>query len=218
MSLTQLKKKNPDLKIRSIEDAGFSRYGSIVSQYNFSELISEMESIPVPDDDVIYIADVEGTGDLEISRLLSKEFYGEMPIQIGFCGGSNLSLNALEWHKGSELIIAMTDCILMLACLQDMEGYSLDSSKVQTFYLKQGQAVELYGTTLHFAPCKVNGNGFRAVIILPENTNHPIDRSTHRQNILQGKNKWMIVHPCAPQSLLSDTHIGITGENLTILL
>ena len=42
---------------------------------------------------------------------LQKKGYGELPIQIGYCNGKNYKLNALEYHRSSEIDVAVkTQC------------------------------------------------------------------------------------------------------------
>lgn len=60
--------------------------------------------------------------------------YGEMPIQIGFCNGNNYKLNALEYHRTSEIDVAASDLILLLGWQADVEeDYTYDTSKVEAF-------------------------------------------------------------------------------------
>lgn len=88
--------------------------------------------------------------------------YGEMPVQIGYCNGHNSKLNALEYHRDSEINVAATDMILMLGLLTDVEkDHTYDTSKVKAFLVPAGTAVEVYATTLHYAPCGVDGKGFQ---------------------------------------------------------
>lgn len=64
-------------------------------------------------------------------------------------------MNALEYHRSSELDIAQTDLILLLGMQQDIEnGDIYDTSKVEAFLVPAGTGVELYATTLRYAPCK----------------------------------------------------------------
>ena len=75
--------------------------------------------------------------------------------KIGYCNGDNHKLNALEYHRSSELDIAQTDLILLLGMQQDIEnGDIYDTSKVEAFLVPAGTGVELYATTLRYAPCK----------------------------------------------------------------
>ena len=49
--------------------------------------------------------------------------------------------------------MAASDLILLLGWQADVEeDYTYDTSKVEAFLLPKGVAVELYATTLHYAP------------------------------------------------------------------
>ena len=45
---------------------------------------------------------------------LRDSFYGGMDIQVGYCNGRNTTYNGFEYHKGSEINIAVTDFMLVL--------------------------------------------------------------------------------------------------------
>lgn len=103
---------------------------------------------------------------------MQNRAYGGMPIQLGYCNGSNHLLNCLEYHRDSEVDIAADDVILLLGKQDEIENGVYSTDKVAAFLLPAGMGVELYATTLHYAPC--NGpeeEGFRVVIVLPRGTN-----------------------------------------------
>ncbi len=106
--------------------------------------------------------------------------YGQMlPVQIGYCNGMNHKLNALEYHRDSEINVACTDLILLIGSEQDIEPgtYQYDTSKIEAFSGACGTMIEVYGTTLHYAPCSVNGGVFRCVVVLPEVPTSPWRKS-----------------------------------------
>ena len=49
-----------------------------------------------------------------MAKEIEKIFYGELPIQIGYCNGHNELLNAVEYHRSSEINLAATDAVLIL--------------------------------------------------------------------------------------------------------
>ncbi len=103
--------------------------------------------------------------------------FGELPIEIGYCNGNNYALDALEYHRSSEVDIAVTDLIIMVGMQQDItEDFQYDTSKVELFRVPAGTAVELYATCLHYAPCNANPDGFRCVIVLPKGTNFDLEK------------------------------------------
>ncbi len=203
--------------IHTADSKEFKKYGRIISSLDTEELIKEMAHTPLPDD-VIYIPSVTELEALPIFQTLQTALYGELPIQIGYCNGHNNKLNALEYHRSSEINIAATDLILLLGMQQDItEEYSYDTSKVEAFLIPANTAVEVYATTLHYAPCGVDGKGFRCVVVLPKDTNLPLDHShqTSREDkLLTAKNKWLIAHK--DSGIEGNVHFGLEGENISL--
>jgi len=97
------------------------------------------------------------------------------------------------------------------------EEYSYDTSKVEAFLIPANTAVEVYATTLHYAPCGVDGKGFRCVVVLPKDTNLPLAHShqTSREDkLLTAKNKWLIAHK--DSGIEGNVHFGLEGENISL--
>ena len=208
---------NPNLDIRTVDDPLFAKYGAVVTNYDFSELLRFIEEqTPMPEAGNAYVADLPATHGMEIFGRLQSGCYGGMPIQLGYCNGYNDMLNALEFHKGSEVDVAATDCILLLASLSDLEDGKLASDKIVAFYVKKGQAVELYGPTLHFAPCTVAPSGYRTAVVLPKGTNVPLAQKDPAEPMLRMANKWLVAHPECKRFATSGAYLGITGENLRV--
>ena len=56
--------------------------------------------------------------------------------------------------------MAANDLILLLGQQQDIgEGDTYDTSKAEAFLLPAGVGVELYATSLHYAPCNASARG-----------------------------------------------------------
>ena len=207
----------------SIHDSDFIPYGQVLSDYDFNEIceISKTDAV-LPMKGTIYEAKLPAFEKLKIADELKNRVYGGMDIQIGYCSGQNSLLNGLEYHRGSEVIIAATPLILLLASLTDIKNHeTIDSSKVKAFYMNEKEAVELYSTTLHFAPCRAVESGFMAIIVLPNGTNTPLkqklDNPQGEDKLLAMTNKWLITHP-ESDAAKNGAFIGITGDNLQIAL
>lgn len=202
--------------MQKVTDESFKKYGKVLSGFDFSELLKEMNATPVPED-VIYVPSEDRLEALDVAKELENRMYGGLPIQIGYCNGHNKTLNALEYHRCSEVDVAVEDIILLLGCQQDIEDdFTYDTSRVEAFYVPEGTAVELYATTLHYAPCGVDGNGFRCVIVLPKDTNTEITFSTSgkgEDKLMTAKNKWLIAHEDAK---IEGAFNGLKGENITL--
>lgn len=204
------------MEIKKVTDAAFRKYGRVISEIDFSELVAKMGETPLPEG-VVYEPSVEILEALPIKEKLETAYYGELPIQIGYCNGHNHLLNALEYHRSSELDIAAEDLILLLGMQQDItDEYTYETSKVEAFICPKGTGVELYATTLHYAPCSVGDSGFRCVVVLPKDTNLPLDKkhAGYEDALITAKNKWLIGH--AEGGLDAGAHIGLIGENISV--
>lgn len=203
------------MDIKTIDDACFLQYGRVITDVDVSELIDKMQNTPLPDD-VIYIPSDNDLESTKVCRIFSDSVYGQMPIQIGYCNGHNTKLNALEYHRSSEINVAVTDMILILGKQQDItEDYTYDTSLAEAFMVPKGTILEVYATTLHYAPCGVDGQGFRCVVVLPKGTNY--DRkpqtTTKEDKLLAATNKWLIAHE---EAAIEGAFNGLIGENLSV--
>ncbi len=156
-----------------------------------------MQKTPCPDN-VIYEPSIAELEALPVYGELQRVCYGELPIQVGYCNGYNKKLNAVEYHRSSELDIAASDAILCSAGSRMSQRIILtETAKIEAFLLPKGVGVELYATTLHYAPCSTGNAGFRVVIVLPRDTNLPLDAAHEggEDGHLTAKNKWLIGHP-----------------------
>ena len=168
------------MKILSVKDPAFRKYGRVITNVNFTELVEEMKKTPIPE--------------------------------------------GVEYHRSSEINVAATDAILLLGQLADVaEDFTYDTSKMEAFLVPAGTGVEVFATSLHYAPCGVDGQGFQVAIVLPQGTNYPL-QGTHQKvdhgcapsedALLAATNKWLIGH--AEGGLPEGSFIGLIGENLDV--
>ena len=204
------------MKIQNVADDAFRRYGKVLEGYDFTELLKEMKHTPVPED-VTYVPSVEEMEALPVAKELQNKGYGGLPIEIGYCNGHNKKLNGLEYHRSSEINVAVTDLVLLIGHQQDVEkDYTYDTSKVEAFLVPAGTAIEVYATTLHYAPCHVNESGFQCVVVLPKGTNTELTfekAAEGEDKLLTAKNKWLIGHEGAA---IEGAFNGLKGENVGI--
>lgn len=207
------------MNILSINSPEFQAYGRVVDNVDFTPLLEELKKTPVTEG-VVYEPSVKALEETDTFNQLKVITYGEMPIQIGFCNGHNSMLNALEYHKDSEVNVMSTDAILLLGLRSELEAdFTYDTAKVKAFLVPAGTAVEVYATSLHYAPCGVAGKGFQVAIVLPKGTNYPFtqkrDRSEGEDLLMTAVNKWLIGHPQG--GLEEGSFLGLQGENLCVL-
>ena len=104
------------MEILKVTDAEFKTYGKVLEGYDMTDLLKAMEHAPLPLDEVIYEPSIEELEGLKIADEMKERAYGGLEIQIGYCNGNNKKLNAVEYHRSSELDIAVADLILLLGC------------------------------------------------------------------------------------------------------
>lgn len=204
------------MEIKKVTDAAFKKYGRVVENIDFSELVEKLGETPCPAD-VVYEPSVELLEQLPVFAELQTKTYGELPIQIGYCNGNNHKLNALEYHRSSEINVGGTDAILLVGWQPDIaDDGTYDTSLAEAFLLPKGTAVEVYATTLHYAPCNASEGGFRVAIVLPKDTNLPLEKphAGGEDEKLTAKNKWLIGHP--EGGLPEGSPLGLIGENITV--
>lgn len=203
------------MEIKKITDKAFRKYGRVVQGIDFSDLVEAIKrETPLPDG-VAYEPSIAALEATTAAKELQKKTYGELPIEVGYCNGHNYKLNAIEYHRSSEINVAATDAVLIVGMQQDItDDFTYDTAKMEAFLVPAGTAVELYATTLHYAPCSADENGFKVGIVLPAGTNYPLEEKHEgwEDALIAAQNKWLIGHP--EGGLDTGAHIGLTGKNL----
>ena len=207
------------MAIYSVYSEEFKKYGKVLADYNTAALCEAMAKIPMSAEGVNYEAAVESLEGLEIFKDFTDRAYGGMPIQIGLCWGYNTKLNCLEYHRDSELNIGVEDYVLMLAKQDEIVDGVLDTDKVKIFRAPAGAVVEVYATSLHYAPCHLEADkGFRVAVVLPRGTNTDapvLDNPQGEDGWMTARNKWLLAHPETSEAA-SGAHVGLRGENLDL--
>ena len=207
------------MKIYSVYDPEFKPYGKVLTGYDTAALVDAMGAIALPEAGTAYEPAIDSLEACAIFEELRDHAYGGMPIEIGMCWGYNTRLNCFEYHRDSELNIGWDDYILLVARQDEIVDGVLDSGKVKAFRAPKGAVVEVYATTLHYAPCQaVKDKGFRVAIALPRGTNgkKPVfEPKNEEDKWLFACNKWLLAHPDTSEAR-NGAHIGIAGENIDI--
>lgn len=210
------------MTIQSVHDDSFKTYGRVIAGVDASGLVEAMQETEAPEDAVVYYPSIDALEKLPVAKAVKNSFFGELDMQMGYCNGTNNKMNAVEYHRCSEFGVAASDLILLLGKQQDVEvsedggDFSYDSVKAEAFLVPKGTVYEMYATTLHYAPCSVEGKPFRNVVILPKGTNEDLTEergSLPEDKLLTAKNKWLIAHE---EAGIAGAYIGIKGENITV--
>ncbi|MBQ3263284.1 MAG: DUF4867 family protein [Oscillospiraceae bacterium] len=216
--LNMLREKNPGLPLFSVLDPEFRRYGRVLSA-DTRELAAALAATPIPETGNRYVASLPELEAVDLMPALQRVAFGEMPIQAGCCNGNGYKLNAMEYHKCSELNFTTTGLVLLLALPEQLDDGKLRSADVVGFYLPEDVLVEIYPMVLHFAPCRVKDTGFRCLVVLEQGTNAALPSvdttAPGEEKLLWMRNKWMTCHPDSPQKE-KGAFVGIRGENLAL--
>ncbi len=201
-----------------VTDKRFLTYGRIVEGYDFHEWIGYMEKeTQIPPEGNVYLASVKELEDMEVFQAIQNRFYGGMPVQAGYCNGRNTTYNGFEYHKGSEINIAVTDFMLVLGHVWDIRDNTYRTEDAEVFFVEQGTAIEMYQTTLHLSPCRVCDQGFKDIVVLPRGTNTPLrdagKRVEKEERLLLMMNKWVLAHPEREPLIRQGAYPGMLGEN-----
>lgn len=207
------------MKILDVTEPEFKSYGKIIKDYDVSELLKVLkESTPLPEG-CGYVPEDTALQTLPSAQDFGRSVFGGMPVQFGWCNGHNTKLNCLEYHRSSEVLLGVEDFIILLAKEDEIENGRLDTSKVVAFRAASGVPVELYATTLHFAPCQTDiEKGFRVMVALPKGTNTEkpeIKELSDEDRMLWANNKWLLAHADSDEAKLG-AYIGLTGRNIDL--
>ena len=209
------------MTIYSVHDPEFIPYGRVITGLEdaVSEILPALAQIPLP----------EGTGyvptepllqDLPAADVMRDHCFGGMPVELGWCCGHNRNLNCLEYHRDSEFNLGTEEFILLLARQEEITDGFLDTAKVKAFLVPAGTLIEVYATTLHYAPCCTeNTDSFRVLIVLPWGTNTDIPQNfeirTPEDQLLTARNKWLLAHAESNEAA-QGACVRLTGPNLSV--
>ena len=209
------------MKIYSVTDPEFTPYGRVVTGLEAAkaEILQTLAHTPQPESGTAYVPEDENLQELPAAVEVSEHLFGGMPCQLGWCNGHNVYLNCLEYHRDSEFNLGTQDFVLLLAKQDEIEDGKLDTAKVKAFRVPAGTLVEVYATTLHYAPCHTDAAaGFRVLVALPKGTNTAKPELTPNggdDERLWACNKWLLAHPDSSEAK-AGAYIGLAGENVHI--
>ena len=206
------------MKIQSVFDPAFARYGKVLKGFDLEALKAALMKTECPAGGTVYVASDPELEKLPVFETFSAQVYGGMPVQIGYCNGENYKLNCLEYHRDSELNLAVgSDMILLLGKEGDIdfETFEYDTAKVEAFRVPEGTFVEVYATSLHYAPV---GKAFRSVVVLPKGTNTDLKFKPDvkgEARLLTATNKWLLAHAESSEAA-GGACVALKGENIAV--
>jgi len=207
------------MKIYSVKDPEFKLYGRIVEGVDVTGLMAALATTELTDG-VVYLPRVDVLHAAAGAEAAGDVMYGGMPYQLGFCNGHNTKLNCLEYHRDSEFNLGTEDFILLLAKQEEIDDNGiLDTAKVKAFRCPAGTLMEVYATTMHYAPCHTDpAKGFRVMVALPALTNtdyRPGTTPNKEDARLWARNKWLLAHKDTAEAAQGAV-VALEGVNIDI--
>lgn len=208
------------MKIYSVYDKEFKTFGQVVEglEETVAEICSALKETPLPEG-VGYVPSDPILQELPAATEISEHCFGGMPVQMGWCNGHNSRLNCLEYHRNSEFNLGTEDFILLLGEQKEIEDGFFDTAKVKAFRVPAGVLVEVYATSLHYAPCHTDPEkGFRMLVALPwgTNTEKPVIEGKNAEDEwMRACNKWLLAHPESDEAK-GGAKVGLRGENIDL--
>ena len=207
------------MKIFNVTDPEFVPYGRVIEGAEVSEILKVLkEKTPLPEG-TVYVPDFDPITSLDEAKRLSLTLFGGVPAQFGFCNGHNTKLNCLEYHRCSEFNLGTEDFILLLGRQQEIKDGMFDTANVKAFRVPAGVLVEVYATTLHYAPCHVDpAKGFQVLVVLSKGTNEArpdFENVNEEDKYLTAANKWLLAHEESSEAK-GGAVVGLCGVNIDI--
>ena len=207
------------MHIYSVYDEAFRPYGRVAEGLADKALMHALGQTPMPEESTMYVPQDPALQALPAAEIFRTHAFGGMPVQMGWCNGRNTKLNCLEYHRSSEFNLGTEDFILLVARQQEAVQGKLDTAYVAAFLVPAGVLVEIYATTLHYAPCHVDAaRGFRVLVALPAGTNTarpPVQARTPEDALLWACNKWLLAHPDSAEAA-QGAYPGLSGKHIDL--
>ncbi len=209
------------IEILPVSDPSFSEYGAVWADVDaglagaVADALEAETPLPEATDYVPEDPAIQGLG---AAAALAPALFGGLPVQFGWCNGHNVKLNCLEYHRTSEFNLGSRDFVLLLAKQSDIVDGKLDTACVKAFRVPAGVLVEVYATTLHYAPCNASEKGFKVLVALPKGTNleaPELPAGGGDSELLWASNKWLLAHPESAEAA-AGAPVRLTGENISL--
>jgi hypothetical protein len=221
-AMRKLNELNPDIDMLSIEDISFLRYGRVHRDRPVELLLASLDGRKGSGPGVHRsVNDRPDACPAELAATLG-EVFGCTELQVESVQGRNTRLDALEYHKCAEVVVAGTDMVVLMGLVCDIvwPAGTFDVSRTRAFYVPRGTVYEVFPWCLHSTPVHVHeAEGFRCVVIQPRGAHAPIDFTPDpggEGKLMRGRNTWLISYVEEPGAPGASTHRGLKGRAIEL--
>jgi hypothetical protein len=221
-AMRKLNELNPDIDMLSIEDTSFLRYGRVHHDRPVDILLASLDGRRGNGPGVL--RSVNERLDSPPTELAStlQEIFGSTELQVESVQGRNTRLDALEYHKCVEVVVAGTDMVVLMGLVCDIAwpAGTFDVSRTRAFYVPRGTVYEVFPWCLHSTPVHVHeAEGFRCIVIQPRGAHAPIDFTPDlggEGKLMKGRNTWLISYVDDSGSSGHSSHRGLKGRAIEL--
>jgi hypothetical protein len=221
-TMRKLNELNPDIDMLSIDDTSFLRYGRVHHDRPVDALLGSLQGLPGSGAGVLRsVSEQADACPAELASTL-REIFGSTELQVESVQGRNTRLDALEYHKCAEVVVAGTDMVVLMGLVCDIvwPAGTFDVSRTRAFYVPRGTLYEVFPWCLHSTPVHVHeAEGFRCIVIQPKGAHAPIDFTPDQGGegkLMQGRNTWLIGYADETGSRGTGTHRGLKGRAIEL--
>ena len=221
-AMRKLNELNPDIDMLSIEDTSFLSYGSVHRERPVDVLLASLDGRPGNVTGVLRSLDERPDAcPAEFGPTL-REIFGRVELQVETVQGRNTRLDALEYHKCVEVVVAGTDMVVLMGLVCDIAwpAGTFDVSRTRAFYVPRGTVYEVFPWCPHSTPVHVHeAEGFRCLVIQPRGAHAPIDFTPDpggEGKLMRGRNTWLISYVDDDGSQGTASHRGLKGRAIEL--
>jgi hypothetical protein len=145
----------------SINTKNLEPYGCLRIKHDFIGARRFVEGLQVPCSTLEHVdSEHEHLESLKAYRELSEEYFGGLPVKMGYFIGHNSNAGPYRYHKSSSILIAVSDCVLELSRM--CKSPQLAKNLVR-LTLPAGTIVELYGSVIISLPMGLDNADIRMI-------------------------------------------------------
>ena len=221
-AMRKLNELNPDIDLLSIEDTSFLRYGRVHHDRPVDDLLASLDRRPGIGAGVLRsVNEQHDACPAELASMV-REIFGSAELQVESVQGRNTRLDALEYHKSVEVVVAGTDMVVLMGLVCDIvwPAGTFDVSRTRGFYVPRGTVYEVFPWCLHGTPVHVHeAEGFCCIVIQPKGAHAAIDFIPDmggEGKLMRGRNTWLISYADEAGSAGTSTHRGLKGRTIEL--
>ncbi len=170
-------------------------FGRIRKSHDFIGAKRYIASLSCIENSLIHIESDEHLASLKAYREVSEEYYGRLPVRIGYYIGYNEIESPCRYHKSSTLFVAVSECQIGVSTMCE---FGKEIPLFNYFTIPQNTIFELFGSMIFTRPHNRSGKEIRLIEMYAGNRDEQFSKdfeweSDYEARYLECQNTWEIV-------------------------